>query len=89
MVDMCPCCTCEEETTIHLFSCTDVNLKDIIDKGITELETAVLQRYLPARVWRAMKRGIHSVREGNDPDEWTPTCQDTAMAYKAQTEIGW
>ena len=87
--DRCPLCNGHEETTMHLYSCSDPTLRDIIEKGTHEIEEALRNRHLPPQMWKAIARGIWTVQSGNDPAGWEPNNLQIAEAYRDQTFIGW
>ena len=87
--DRCPLCGRQEETTMHLYWCSDESLKDIREEGIHELEEELRDRHIPGNMWKAIARGIWAVQSENDPTDWEPPNTAIAEAYKEQTVIGW
>ena len=87
--DRCPLCDGQEETTMHLYTCSDPTLRDIIEKGTHELEEALRSRHVSSEMWRAIARGMWTVQSDNDPAEWKPNNLQIAEAYRDQTIIGW
>ena len=64
MEDRCLCCTCEEETTIHLYRCKAEEMKKILQNGINDLEDDLQTRHVPSDMWQAMRAGILTFSNG-------------------------
>lgn len=59
----------EEQTTMHLYSCPNENMQDILDNAVRELEDLIQQRYILENVWRAMVLDMRTAKDNSDPTD--------------------
>ena len=48
--DKCLCCLTEEETTMHLYQCSDQKLMNCLQEGLGELEDILQKRHAPSEM---------------------------------------
>ena len=84
---LCPCCGLEVEDQEHLYTCTHVEMRETLEKGIDELQLGLYKANVPSSTYIAfvdiIRRLTNSTRE---PKQWT--CPKATLAAERQSTLG-
>ena len=87
--DLYPCCMIHEETTMHLYQCSETDIRELLVAELRDIEDILQKRHFPPDMWDALNAGIQSYCDGGGALEFVPRSRRAARASASQSSIGW